>query len=424
MNPPTTRGPTPEQSALAYLAGLTDQPHQLPREFLEPTDQGKCPIPLAQKLTTEHSLPEILLYARHNQASDVHLTVNTPIILRRYGVLVPQTDHLISTQRMENLIRETIPTEKLSSFLKFGDLEFVYTIRGGGRYRITIIKQRLGWALTARVIPHRIRTLQESGMPLSCAQLTKWAQGMVLVTGPVGCGKTSSLATLIEMINQTRRDHIITIEDPIEIVYTSQKCQITQREINKHTLCQAHALRAALREDPDILVVSELRDLESIQLAVTAAETGHLVLGTMNTNTASQTITSLINSFPPEERSIITNMISESLRGVICQQLVPKKNGTGVVPAYEVLIMKTAISNMIRKNSLQHLNNVIATGRADGMVLMDNSLQELVDNGTITTEEAMIRAVNKSLFGYDPSFPEIIPNFPDDPHPGGPLGEN
>ncbi|MCP3682161.1 MAG: Flp pilus assembly complex ATPase component, partial [bacterium] len=188
--------------------------------------------------------------------------------------------------------------------------------------------------------------LQDSGMPESCKRLTQWAQGLVLITGPAGCGKTSTLSTLVDYINQTRDEHIITIENPIEIVYVPKRCQVTQRELNRHTLSQHNALRAALREDPDVLVVSELRDLESIQLAVTAAETGHLVFGTMNTNNASQTVSSLIDSFPPDEKAIITSMIAESLRGVICQQLIPKKDGKGVVPAYEILVVNSAVSSM------------------------------------------------------------------------------
>ncbi len=186
---------------------------------------------------------------------------------------------------------------------------------------------------------------------------------MVLITGPAGCGKTTTLAALVDLINQTRHDHIITIEEPIEIVYEPKQCQITQREINTHTLSQANALRAALREDPDILVVSELRDLNTIQLAVSAAETGHLVFGTMNTVNAVQTISSIIDSFPAEEQSIIRNMISESLRGVICQQLIPKKDGTGMVPAYEVLIVNPPVANLIRSNKITQINNAITTGK-------------------------------------------------------------
>ena len=231
-------------------------------------------------------------------------------------------------------------------------------------------------------------------MPTSCAGLTKWAQGMVLITGPAGCGKTTTLAVLIEMINQNRHEHIISIEEPIEIVYEPKQCQITQREINTHTLSQANALRAALREDPDILVVSELRDLNSIQLAVSAAETGHLVFGTMNTIDAAQTISCIIDSFPAEEQPIVRNMISESLRGVICQQLIPKKDGTGMIPAYEVLIVTSSVSNLIRTNKIAQINNAITTGKAMGMVLMDNFLESLAVNDLISPQEASDRATN------------------------------
>jgi twitching motility protein PilT len=259
---------------------------------------------------------------------------------------------------------------------------------------MAIMKQRNGWDLTARLIPLEIPKFENTGMPASCAALTKWAQGMVLITGPAGCGKTTTLAVLIEMINQTRHDHILSIEKPIEIVYEPSQCQITQREIDIHSLSQSSALRAALREDPDILVVSELRDLDSIQLAVTAAETGHLVFGTMNTVDAAQTISSVIDSFPAEEQSIIRNMISESLRGVICQQLIPKKDGTGMVPAYEVLIVTSSVANLIRTSKISQINNAITTSRAIGMVLMDNSLMDLANKNLISTKEACDRATN------------------------------
>ncbi len=220
----------------------------------------------------------------------------------------------------ENQIRHLITTSFLrmfwNHFEKTGDAEYVHTINGYGRFRMALMKQRNGWDLTARLIPMEIPKFENTGMPASCVGLTKWAQGMVLITGPAGCGKTTTLAVLVEMINQNRHEHIISIEEPIEIVYEPKQCQITQREINTHTLSQANALRAALREDPDILVVSELRDLNSIQLAVSAAETGHLVFGTMNTIDAAQTISCIIDSFPAEEQSIVRNMISESLRGL------------------------------------------------------------------------------------------------------------
>jgi twitching motility protein PilT len=260
------------------------------------------------------------------------------------------------------------------------------------------MRQRFGWDLTARVIPLDLPTFEESGMPASCQALTKWAQGLVLVTGPAGCGKTTSLNILVEMINGTRNDHIITIEDPIEYIFSEKSCQITQREIGLHTLSQSNALRAALREDPDILVVSELRDLNSIQLAVSAAETGHLVFGTMNTNDAAQTLSKLIDSFPPDEQSVIRNMVSESLRGVISQQLIPRKDGAGQVPAFEVLIVNTAIANMIRSNQIGQVTNAMATNKSAGMVLLDHSLRDLVQKGLIRGEEAFARAISPANF--------------------------
>ena len=253
-----------------------------------------------------------------------------PIIFRQYSHLVKITTESLNAEQVSRLITDALPKKFLERFDQTGDGEYVHTISGYGRFRMSLLKQREGWDLTARLIPMEIPKFENTGMPASCANLTKWAQGMVLITGPAGCGKTTTLAVLIELLNQTRHNHIVTIEEPIEIAYEPKLCQITQREINIHSLSQTNALRAALREDPDILVVSELRDLNTIQLAVTAAETGHLVFGTMNTMNASQTVSTIIDSFPAEEQSIIRNMISESLRGVICQQLIPKKDGTGM----------------------------------------------------------------------------------------------
>ncbi len=384
-----------KQAALASIAGLSSREGQLPREFLGSSGQGDCSISIPEKLSAENSLDQILCFARKASASDVHLSANNPIFLRKFGTLQKQSDEIISLERMEALLKQALDPKILSEFQKNGDLEFVYTINGAGRFRITMMKNRLGLDFTARVIPLTIRQFEDSGMPESCRNLTKWTQGLILITGPAGCGKTSTLATLVEMINQTRHDHIITLERPIEIVYTPKHCQITQREIKTHTLSEHNALRAALREDPDIIVVSELRDLTTIQLAVTAAETGHLVFGTMNTNDAAQTISTLVNSFPPEDQSIITNMISESLRGVICQQLIPRKDGTGVAIAHEVLITNAAVSNMMRSGKIQQIGNAIATGKSSGMVLLDHSLQRLVTNGIISAEEAQARAISQ-----------------------------
>ena len=346
------------------------------------------------QISPTSSLDEILIFARHKNASDVHIGAQKPIIFRQFSRLHNITTEALTSDQISLLIMTALPKDAMELFEKTGDAQYVYTIPGHGRFRMAIIKQRTGWDLTARLIPTQIPKFEDSGMPASCANLTKWAQGMVLITGPTGCGKSTTLATLVEMINQARHDHIITIEEPIEIVYEPKQCQITQREINIHTLSQSNALRAALREDPDILVVSELRDLSTIQLAISAAETGHLVFGTMNTVNAAQTISQVIGSFPAEEQSIIRNMISESLRGVICQQLIPKKNGPGLAVAYEVLIVTSSIANLIREGKITQINNVMATNKALGMTLMDNSLEDLANAEAISTREACERATN------------------------------
>jgi twitching motility protein PilT len=340
------------------------------------------------------SLNEILIAARRENASDVHIGAGKPVIFRQLGRLKPVTTEALNADAVSRMISEALPKEIWERLEQTGDAEYVHTIEAQGRFRCAMIKQRDGLDLTARLIPMKIPEFKDTGLTPACANLTKWAQGMVLITGPAGCGKTTTLAVLIELINQTRHDHIITLEEPIEIVYEPKKSQITQREISTHTKNQTSALRAALREDPDILVVSELRDLRNIQLAISAAETGHLVFGTMNTVNAPQTISSLIDSFPADEQAVMRNMISESLRGVICQQLIPKKDGTGMVPAYEILIITPPVASLIRANKISQLNNAMATGKTSGMILMDSSLESLANANIITSKDACERATN------------------------------
>ena len=371
-----------------------NEPNSLPADFTGTTGRGQAALSVPSQISITSSLDEILVFARHENASDVHLGAQKPIIFRQFGRLKNISTEIISAEQIKKTISTALPKEITQLFEKTGDAEYVHTITGYGRFRIAIMKQRNGWDLTARLIPTEISKFENTGMPISCANLTKWAQGMVLITGPAGCGKTTTLAALVELINQSRNEHIISLEEPIEIVYEPKQCQITQREINIHTLSQANALRAALREDPDILIVSELRDLSTIQLAVSAAETGHLVFGTMNTINAAQTISRIVDSFPAEEQSVIRNMISESLRGVICQQLVPKKDGTGMVPAYEVLIITPPVASLIRTGKIGQINNAITTGKNNGMISMDNSLEILANNKLISISEACSRATS------------------------------
>ncbi len=370
----------------------------LPKDFLQGTGQGECSVRSIERVEDAMTLDEMLVFARKQKASDVHLSSGAQVIFRQNGAMVPVTVAPLTGERIVSLLAASIPLEKWDVAKLCGDLEFVHAIPGAGRFRLTVTCQRFGWDATARVMDINIRSFEDSHMPIASYGLTKWAQGLVLLAGPAGCGKSSTLATLIEVINQTREEHIITIENPIETVYEPKRCQITQREVGLHTLSSANALRAALREDPDIIVVSELRDLETIQLAVTAAETGHLVFGTMNTNDAAQTVTSLVNYFSSDEQPIIRNMVAESLRGVICQQLIPRLDGEGVVPAYEVLIMNAAAASLIKSDRSKQLNNVIATGKTEGMTLLDNSLQMLVKQGIIDGREAYRRAISRGMF--------------------------
>jgi twitching motility protein PilT len=336
--------------------------------------------------------------AREGQASDLHLSVGKPPHWRRHGILEAFREEILTREGSESGLRDLLGEEDFYRLNKIGDMEKVLDLPNLGRFRMAFVKHRSGIDATARLIPTRILGFDELGLPPACRGLTHWAQGLVLVTGPAGCGKSCTLATLVQMVNQERPDHIITLEDPIEFLFENAECQITQRQMGVHTLSPDAALRAALREDPDILVVSELRDLETIQLAVSAAETGHLVFATLNTMNASRTIYRLIDSFPPEEQGVIRNMVSESLRGVISQQLLPLKDGSGVVPAFEVLLVNSAVGNMIRKDEAHQLGTAMMTGKSSGMVLLDDSLKHLVETGKVEGREAWKRAINPKDF--------------------------
>jgi twitching motility protein PilT len=259
------------------------------------------------------------------------------------------------------------------------------------------VRHRLGLDLVFRIISSHVRTMDELGLPQSLKLLTQYHNGLVLVTGSVGSGKSTTLAALVTEINRTRHDHIITLEDPIEYVIESENCHVTQREVHTHTRSFGAALRGALREDPDVIMVGEMRDLETIQLAITASETGHLVLGTLHTGNASRTLDRVLDVFPVDQREQIRIMVSESLRGIISQQLVPRQDGRGRVLALEVLTNTPAVANVIREAKTFMLPGIIQTGKKLGMKLMDDSLTELYDAGLISQEEAYARAEQKSL---------------------------
>ncbi len=376
----------------------------LPESFRIEKGTESSGIQPPQSPGPQSSMDEILAYARKVKASDVHFTPAAPITLRRFGVLQQVGQNVLSASDIERIVTEILDAAQLEELKTTGDLELSYTLAGYGRHRMTVAEQRFGWDFSCRLVDKTVRSFSEVGLPESCESLTHWAQGMVLITGPLGCGKSSTMAALVELVNRDRREHIITVENPIELVYQPKLCQITQREVGKHTLSPANALKGALRQDPDILVVSELRDLETIRLAVSAAETGHLVFGTMNTANAMRTIGRLVDSFPPDEQDIMRNMISESLRGIISQQLIPRLDGKGVVPAFEVLMVTKAVSNLIRKNNLHQIESAMVSGRGSGMVLLDHSLKALVDQKIISGEEAFYRSSNpKNFSSYAPA---------------------
>jgi len=348
-----------------------------------------------------HPLPHVDDYLEIGQkagASDVHLGAAAPPIWRVHGALEPMWPDAPPLTREQTLaLAEAFVPEAYKEELKErGDSDFAYA-NEFARYRTSVVRQRLGIEVVFRVINTHVRTMDELGLPEYLKLLTRYQNGLILVTGSVGTGKSTTLAAMIQHINMERHDHIITLEDPIEYVIPSQNCHVTQREVFTHTESFATALRAALREDPDVIMVGEMRDLETISLAITAAETGHLVLATLHTSNASRTLDRLLDVFPPEQQEHVRVMVAESLRGVISHQLIPRKDGTGRVLALEILTNTPAVANVIREAKTYMLPGIIQTGKKQGMRLMDDTLIDLYQRGMISAEEAHERADQKSV---------------------------
>lgn len=351
--------------------------------------------PAAQTLT---HVDHYLMVGRESTASDIHLGVNSQPIWRRNGTLEPiwLQAPILTAADTEQLAFGFLSDAQKAQLAKQGDVDFAYST-SFGRFRASVVRHRLGYDMVFRIINTRIRTMEELKLPESLKRLTQYHNGLVLVTGSVGSGKSTTLAALVEEVNRSRHDHIITLEDPVEYVFESHGCHITQREVHSHTESFGAALRGALREDPDVIMVGEMRDLETIQLAITAAETGHLVLGTLHTGNAGRTLDRVLDVFPTDQREQIRIMVSESLRGIISQQLVPLADGSGRALAMEVLVNTPAVGNVIREGKTFMLPGVIQTGRKLGMKLMDDSLIDLYDQKLITAEEAIARAEQKQL---------------------------
>lgn len=345
--------------------------------------------------TLEH-VDLYLAVGKESDASDIHLSVNCRPTWRRYGIIEPiwHQAPLLTAADTERLAMGFLTDAQKEQLAERGDVDFCYA-NHLGRFRTSVVRQRLGYELVFRIINDNVRTMEELGLPPQLKLLTQYHNGLVLVTGPVGSGKSTTLAALVNEINLTRHDHIITLEDPIEYIHTSKGCHVTQREVHTHTRSFATALRGSLREDPDVIMVGEMRDLETISLAITASETGHLVLGTLHTSNAARTLDRILDVFPTDQRDQIRIMVSESLRGIISQQLVPRKDGRGRALAIEILMNTPAVGNVIREAKTFMLPGIIQTGRKLGMQLMDDSLKELYLQGIISAEEAIARAEQK-----------------------------
>ena len=334
------------------------------------------------------SIDEMLKAANERGASDLHITVGVPPKIRIDGELTDIDDERIMPADAENLIMPIIPDHARKQLVEMGESDFSYAIAGVGRYRVNAFRQRGSYACVIRIVGTRIPSPQELGLPESVVALTELKRGLVIVTGPTGSGKSTTLASLVDVINSTQNVNVITLEDPIEYLHRHNKAIVNQREIGVDSFSYTSALRAALREDPDVIMVGEMRDLDTISTAITAAETGHLVLSTLHTTGAANTIDRIIDVFPPHQQQQIRIQLAGVLESVISQQLLPKVLG-GRVAAFEVMHTNTAIKNLIRESKTHQIDNIIQTNRKLGMMMMDDAIMELYMRGEISKETAL-----------------------------------
>ena len=328
-----------------------------------------------------------LLHANHG--SDLHLSAGNPPLLRIYGDLARVDAPVVTTEELLAVLREMVPMERVQAFEQTGDLDFAYEIPGLARYRANFFRQNRGISAVFREIPQRISTVEELGLPIMLRELALLPKGLVLVTGPTGSGKSTTLAALVDYANTKRRDHIITIEDPIEFVHQSKSCLVNQREIGRDSRSFGTALRSALREDPDIILVGEMRDLDTIQTALTAAETGHFVLATLHTKSAADSIDRMVDVFPEGLQRQVRMQLSTTLVAVLSQQLLPRRDGTGRALACELMMVTPAIRNLIREGKTPQIAGSLATSASAGSVTMDNALIALARNRDITSQTAI-----------------------------------
>ncbi|MEW6992325.1 type IV pilus twitching motility protein PilT [Colwelliaceae bacterium 6441] len=345
-------------------------------------------------------ITELLAFSVENNASDLHLSTGTPPLIRVDGDVRKLNIPAFDAKDVNALVYDIMNDRQRKEYEENLEVDFSFEVPNLARFRVNAFNQNRGPSAVFRTIPSKVLSLDDLGCPDIFRQISEKPRGLVLVTGPTGSGKSTTLAAMVDYINNSKHDHILTIEDPIEFVHENKQCLINQREVHRDTLSFSAALRSALREDPDVILVGEMRDLETIRLAMTAAETGHLVFGTLHTTSAPKTIDRIIDVFPAEEKSMVRSMLSESLQAVISQTLV-KKVGGGRVAAHEIMIGVPAIRNLIREAKVAQMYSAIQTGMQHGMQTMDQCLQNLVNRGMITKQDAMEKASDKSQFqGY------------------------
>lgn len=328
-------------------------------------------------------------------ASDLHFCTGCKPIFRKDGSIVKLREDEIDEHRARQLLYEIMPKHNEEQFNETNDTDFAHEIPGYGRYRVSIFRDQKGIGAVFRLIPSQILTCEQLGLPDSVKRFCQLSKGLVLVTGPTGSGKSTTLAAMIDLINKSRNDHIITIEDPVEFVHPNQRCLVNQREVHNHTVSFKAALRGALRQDPDIVLVGEMRDLETTHIAIETAETGHLVFGTLHTTTAISTIDRLIDQFPADMQQQIRTMLASTLKGVVAQNLLKKKGG-GRVAALEVLVVNPAVAMLIREAKSQQIMSIMQTGKKEGMTILNQELARLVKEDLVEPEEAWRKAVDKA----------------------------
>jgi twitching motility protein PilT len=343
-------------------------------------------------------LTELLAFVVKNKASDLHLSSGLPPMIRVHGdirrINVPPLEH----KDVHGMVYDIMNDGQRKFYEENLECDFSFAVPNLARFRVNAFVQQRGAAAVLRTIPSKVLTLDELKCPKIFVEIADQPRGIVLVTGPTGSGKSTTLAAMVNHINETEQGHILTIEDPIEFVHESKKSLINQREVGPHTLSFSNALRSALREDPDVILVGEMRDLETIRLALTGAETGHLVFGTLHTSSAAKTIDRVVDVFPAAEKEMVRAMLSESIRAVISQTLLKTKDGSGRVAAHEIMIGTPAIRNLIRENKIAQMYSAIQTGRNIGMQTLDQNLQEMVQRNVISSGEARGKAANKDIF--------------------------